>query len=815
MAEQAVFTALQQAGSLAVDETIYLLAISDKLESAKKELENMQAFLKDLDDKMLKGGAMATNLVSNVREVAQEHWRYVHPDLGKQDNVIGFDDKIEEIKGDLMGRWNKHLSVFSIVGPGGAGKSTMANKVYGLGAVKRHFKVRAWITVSQRFVARDLLKEMVRRTMGLQEDGELDKKTESEIKKMLLDFLGSKRYLIVLDDVWRTDAWDTISWAFPDEKNGSRVILTTRNEAVAKHPHARKKKIYKPKLLDENESTQLLLSVALPQYLWDGSNREVMGKDLDDLKEVGKDLAKKCRGLPLALVVLGAHLSRNLDIAEWKRLTRSVDWHALITHDTIIGAILDLSFYDMPSHLRSCFMYTTAFPEDFHIDVRLLSNLWVAEGFIPLVRDHTREEVAVSYVTELVQWGMIQVAKQRRSGAISLVKVHDVLRDWGIGRARREGLIKDCHDAQDMKADYSDEVMKAYHEVLHGFQETQGIGTSMRKLRTLVDFTLSSMNNSVQHMRKTFDALHHLRVLYLHGSGEDVRLPKEIGRLRYLRYLGLGGSCWYCLPSSIGDLLNLETLDASGGKIYEIPGSLWKIPTLRYVHVSSIGSWSVPRISPKSNVHVMAFCSIYNKLHSPPDHIDTAEPIIEATKQRLSEKRTPNLSYCFGMRHVERQGEHQFRNDLATNFQEMEDIIVLKVCCTNLLVNEHKLLELVWMSRLRVLEIGERSFTGAVLVFPQGGFPSLLRLVLYDLQVEDWKIESGCMINLRELTLCNCPNLRQLPETLLMLAYLEKVRLIGMPTGCYQENEVARKLENHCVLLVSSDEKDFEHLHLP
>lgn len=249
--------------------------------------------------------------------------------------------------------------------------------------------------------------------------------------------------------------------------------------------------MYKPKLLDENESTQFLLSVALPQYLWDGSNREVMGKDLDDLKEVGKDLAKKCRGLPLALVVLGAHPSRNFDISEWKRLTRSVDWHALITHDTIIGAKLDLSFYDMPSHLRSCFMYTTAFPEDFHIDVRLLSNLWVAEGFIPLVRDHTREEVAVSYVTELVQRGMIQVAKQRRSGAISLVKVHDVLRNWGIGRARREGLIKDCHDAQDMKADYSDEVMKAYGVVLHGFQETQGIGTSMRKLRTLVDFTLS------------------------------------------------------------------------------------------------------------------------------------------------------------------------------------------------------------------------------------------------------------------------------------------------------------------------------------
>ncbi|TVU40536.1 hypothetical protein EJB05_14003, partial [Eragrostis curvula] len=336
MAELAVLTALQRGGSLAFDEAKYLLGVSDKLESAKKQLVSMQAFLMDLDAKMLRGGAMARNLVSEVREVAQDvediidtanilrrqratskyasflsylfqlhkfgaridattarmktifenferhdivataisedrnwgfiteddaiqHWRSsVHPDLGKKVEVIGFDCQIEQIKDDLLDRENRHLSVFSIVGPGGAGKSTIASKVYGLAAVIRHFQVRSWITVSQRSVAHDLLKEMVKRSMGVRQAKLLDRKNLIEVKKILRDFLQRRRFLIVLDDIWGAYAWDSISDIFPDTKNGSRVILTTRNEVVAKHPYAMKK-IYTPKLLNEKESKQLLL----------------------------------------------------------------------------------------------------------------------------------------------------------------------------------------------------------------------------------------------------------------------------------------------------------------------------------------------------------------------------------------------------------------------------------------------------------------------------------------------------------------------------------------------------------------------------
>lgn len=410
------------------------------------QLMQMQGFLKDADDRMLRGGTMARVLVSQVRGVAYEvedimdsanllmkkndhkttkgaickyacfpvylthlhelgaridsanakmtkifddflklniaavaisepthdyitkddaiqQWRSVHPDFDEEVNVLGFDEQIKQIKDDLLDRGNNNLTVISIVGPGGAGKSTMAKKVYGLAA--QHFEVHAWVTVSQRpvppdlltvminrLVPSDVLKKMIKHNTMKKGAEELKELTQRQMMKLLHDFLRKKRYLFVLDDVWHEDDWDTIRPTFPDDKNSSRIILTTRNQAVAQHPYTRKK-TYEPKHLDKEESVQLLLSIALPEYnLADSGNNYVAaaGQNLTEFKRLGEDIAVKCGGLPLAISVVGGYLLRNLDVAEWKRLTSSVDWHDMISTEKVIGAVLNLSYHDMPSH---------------------------------------------------------------------------------------------------------------------------------------------------------------------------------------------------------------------------------------------------------------------------------------------------------------------------------------------------------------------------------------------------------------------------------------------------------------------------------
>ncbi|KAL6861447.1 hypothetical protein ACP4OV_017147 [Aristida adscensionis] len=1092
MAQQAVLPVLERVGSIAVDEAVYLWGVSDKLESAKKQLLSMKAFLKDLDDKMLKGGAMVMNLFSEVKEAAYEvediidtanimkrksnpkisitgaiskyiafpiylthlhklgaridsanarmktifenieklnivataiaeepqvyitddetiqHWRSVHPDFGEQVDVIGFDEQIENIKNDLLDKRNRHLTVLSIIGPGGAGKSTMAKKVYGLPAVKGHFEAHAWITVSQRFVPRDLLKNMVKglvpsdilelmimliiegekaelerfvpihlieevlqhmiekvkeakistklrviphghleerikhaiedwKGKESEEDEEvkylleelikrimkqdnaeeakvkevegleklvphhlleealeriiedkkatqaekairsieidrlkerikhgmedfkakeykeievkcplkelikhaieyckskeeaketeeievkylleelikrymqhrttkLDELEEEPLMKLLHNFAQRERYLIVLDDIWSTNVWDIIKAALPDKKNGSRVVFTTRNEVVAQHPIA-SKKFHKPKLLNEEESTRLLLRTAVPEYMLDGSsdNTRAAGQYLEELKELAKDLALKCRGLPLAIVVLGGHLSRKPDVNEWKKLTSSMNWQALVAGDRIIGGILDLSFYDMPSNLRSCYLYTTTFPEDSSIEVQELTSLWVAEGFIPLARGHTRKEVAVKYVVELAQRCMIQVEKRAFSGRIMVIKVHDVLRDWGIGRARREGLVKDCYNEEDLEISYSGEVMEAYRVVLHG-KLRRKVDISNRRLRTILDFRFS-------YTKVMANSFWTVRVLYIDSSG-DVHLPKEIGLMNYLRYLGLGDKGCYYLPSSIGGLLSLETFHATG-VVDHIPGSLWKIQTLHNVYAIKVRTWSVPQISSKSKLEVMV---AETRGSSTRNDVRT----IEETKQQIMNNKSPAISCCFVMRYFVNQLDVVGRCEgpqfpyYLSELDSWVETRLLKICCGNLLRNNQDILELGRLQSLWLLEIGEQSYTGPIITCPSGSFPQLQKLILHDLALVDWKLERGSMPILYRLILCKCPSLSHLPEELLWLGNLRKLELIAMPPSCYQEGTVALELEKRgCQVFVSSNEKDFQHL---
>lgn len=54
-----------------------------------------------------------------------------------------------------------------------------------------------------------------------------------QLMAMLIDYLQRKRYVVVSDDVWSIDLWSIIRGAFPNNKHGSRIVLTTRNENVA------------------------------------------------------------------------------------------------------------------------------------------------------------------------------------------------------------------------------------------------------------------------------------------------------------------------------------------------------------------------------------------------------------------------------------------------------------------------------------------------------------------------------------------------------------------------------------------------------
>ncbi|KAF7099163.1 hypothetical protein CFC21_100838 [Triticum aestivum] len=348
--------------------------------------------------------------------------------------VVGFEGEYKEIAGKLV-EAEKSLSAISIVAMGGAGKTTLARKVYTSDRVKLHFDTIAWVTVSQKYKVIDLLKDILKQIVE-RRDESIDKMDEYEVGKKIHNLLFKKRYLVVLDDVWETDTWEQLNrtiTAFPDATNGSRILLTTRKEDVARlvqmptYVHSLKK-------LDEERSWELFSRKALPSY-----KRSAIAH-VDEFEKLGRKLAKKCDGLPLALAILGGYLYKNLNKQAWTDIL--LDWPAT-KNGEMMQNILARSYKDLPNHyLRSCFLYIAAFPEDYEIYVSDLMELWIAEGFIPHTRNHKLEETARKYVAELAQRSLVQVTgRSEAHGWIEKIRVHDILRDWCIEEARKDSFL--------------------------------------------------------------------------------------------------------------------------------------------------------------------------------------------------------------------------------------------------------------------------------------------------------------------------------------------------------------------------------------
>ena len=76
-------------------------------------------------------------------------------------------------------------------------------------------------------------------------------------------------------------------------------MLTTRKIDVANHIEI-PTNVHELKLLDRERSWELFSSKALPSY------KRPFIQNIHEFEELGRKLARKCNGLPLALAVLGS-----------------------------------------------------------------------------------------------------------------------------------------------------------------------------------------------------------------------------------------------------------------------------------------------------------------------------------------------------------------------------------------------------------------------------------------------------------------------------------------------------------------------------
>ncbi|KAG8646208.1 hypothetical protein MANES_10G133698v8 [Manihot esculenta] len=257
------------------------------------------------------------------------------------------------------------VSVISIVGMGGLGKTTLAQLVYNDPMLQ--FDLKAWVSVGEDFdVSR------VTKTFLLQLGDGGDDKDLHVLQVKLKQNLSWKKFLVVLDDVWTQnyEQW-TLFWGpFEAGAPQSRVIVTTRSQHVSSRIGATQ--AYSLKKLSHNECMSVFAQHALGANNFD---------DHSELKEIGDEIVERCGGLPLAAKALGGILRGEPNPDSWKEVSRSKIWE-LPENESNILPFLRLSYLHLPPHLKRCFSYCAILPKDREFDRNELVLLWMAEGFL-------------------------------------------------------------------------------------------------------------------------------------------------------------------------------------------------------------------------------------------------------------------------------------------------------------------------------------------------------------------------------------------------------------------------------------------------
>ncbi|XP_075643866.1 putative disease resistance protein RGA1 [Castanea sativa] len=484
------------------------------------------------------------------------------------EKVIGReDDKEAIIKLLLEPNDEENVSIISIVGIGGLGKTTLAQFVYNDKNIKEHFELKMWICISNVFDVKMIIQKIISATGMEPVDHSMDK-----LQDQLRKIINQKKYLLVLDDVWNENPhkWDNLKDLLVGGAKGSKIVITTRARLVAEITCPAS--IYILKGLDEEQSWLLLKQIAF---------RRGQGTNNPRLEEIGKEIVRKCQGVPLAIKSIGNVLRLEKTEHKWSYVKNNI-LEIASQQENDIFPILKLSYDHLPSHLKSCFAFCSLFPKDYEIDKMTLVQLWIAQGFIrPSNKNQELEDVADEYFKDLLWRSFFEEVTV--FGKLKY-KMHDLIHDLAQLVAGAECTIISLH------GNNFDE--KTFHVSLpfyidSSFIETSGLLVRAEKLRTcLLTFEQGRLDES--KLNELILSCRRLRVLGLCGVHIE-RVSDSIEKLIHLTYLDFSKNHGIeTLPNAISRLWKLQTLKVNDCQnLRELPRDIRFLDGLRHLENSN------------------------------------------------------------------------------------------------------------------------------------------------------------------------------------------------------------------------------------
>ncbi|XP_028213159.1 disease resistance protein RPM1-like [Glycine soja] len=725
-----------------------------------------------------------------------------------EDDVVGLDGPRDTLKNWLT-KGREKRTVISVVGIPGVGKTTLAKQVYD--QVRNNFECHALITVSQSYSAEGLLRRLLDELCKVKkEDPPKDVSNMESLTEEVRNRLRNKRYVVLFDDVWNETFWDHIESAVIDNKNGSRILITTRDEKVAgyckKSSFVEVLKLEEP--LTEQESLKLFSKKAF-QYSSDGDCPE-------ELKDISLQIVRKCKGLPLAIVAVGGLLSQKDESApEWGQFSRDLSLDLERNSElNSITKILGLSYEYLPINLRSCLLYFGIYPEDYEIKSDRLIRQWIAEGFVKHETGKTLEEVGQQYLSGLVRRSLVQVSSFRIDGKVKSCGVHDLIHDMILRKVKDTGF---CQYIDGCDQSVSSKIVRRLTIATDDFSESIG-SSSIRSI-----FISTGEDEVFEHLVNKIPTNYMLlKVLDFEGSGLRY-VPENLGNLCHLKYLSFRYTGIESLPKSIGKLQNLETLDIRDTGVSEMPEEISNVTKLRHLlsYFTGLIQWkdiggmtSLQEIPPViidddgvvirevgklkqlrelsvvyfRGKHEKTLCSLINEM-----------PLLEKVRiDTADESEVIDLYITSPMSTLKKLVLRGTLTRLPNWISQFPNLVQLYLSGSRLTNDALKSLKN--MPRLMLLFLSDNAYEGETLNFQSGGFQKLKTLLLKSLnKLESILIDRGALCSLELFSLRELSQLKTVPSGIQHLEKLKDLYIEDMPTE-FEQRTAPDGGEDHWII---------------
>ncbi|XP_019157639.1 PREDICTED: putative late blight resistance protein homolog R1A-10 [Ipomoea nil] len=579
---------------------------------------------------------------------------------------------------------------------------------------------------------------------------------EAQIAEELSTSLMGKKYLIFLDDIWTTAAWDAIQGYFPENFNGSRILVTTRFKEVS-----------------EYLSTIPYLVTPLSYcYRWELFSRKVFGQSQcvpSEYKPIGERIIRDCGGLPLVVVLISGLLATSKGSREiWGDVARTLEGDCRYSNRLRIPEIVSLSYKYLPIHLKACFRYFGVFLEDSDIPVKKLINLWLAEGFIKPHKNMSLEEVGESYLHDLINRSLVQINELSIDGKVKSCSIHDRVHEVCVREAIDGNTLCIINDNHAPKASHWLSCQTSHWPITRASYGN----CSPNKIHSVLCFGKDVIHSKCKFV---YPCLKLLRVLDLSLVKCSQGMPREITDLVHLRYLALStiGSLYEFRFFKLKNLITLIVTSWIEKCPLQLPCDILDLPQLRHLHVDKRCSQYLPCLV-KKDLQTLYWLKVASSDDKPNfGMVPNLRELGIFIEGQLAPSYLGSLVYLHLLEKLKFEVGRVERFNLPTGFPPNLKKLTLRY--TYLPWKEMDTIGK--LPRLEVLKLKDFAFCGPTWEPSKQGFRKLKALLISHSNLEHWNASSNHFPVLERLVLRYCWELKQVPTKFAKIGTLNLIVL--------------------------------------